>query len=221
MKSIIYTENLTKIYGKGEASVKALDNINISFERGKMTAIIGTSGSGKSTLLNIIGGLDTSADGKVYYENKNILTMKDYELAELRNTKIGYIFQFFKLIPELSAIENILLPSMIAKKKQDKYTIKKLIDKLEITDRLSHFPSQLSGGQQQRVAIARAIVNNPDVILCDEPTGALDKKTSIDIMNLFKSLNEEGKTIIMVTHNIEIANQCDKIIEISDGLIDK
>lgn len=221
MKSIIYTENLTKIYGKGEASVKALDNINISFERGKMTAIIGTSGSGKSTLLNIIGGLDTSADGKVYYENKNILTMKDYELAELRNTKIGYIFQFFKLIPELSAIENILLPSMIAKKKQDKYTIKKLTDKLEITDRLSHFPSQLSGGQQQRVAIARAIVNNPDVILCDEPTGALDKKTSIDIMNLFKSLNEEGKTIIMVTHNIEIANQCDKIIEISDGLIDK
>lgn len=219
MKDIIRTENLTKIYGKGDAVVKALDDVSVSFEAAKMTAIIGTSGSGKSTLLNLIGGLDTEASGSVYYNDSNILEMSDLKLAELRNTRIGYVFQFFKLIPELTAKENILLPSMIEGKKADKELVKKLTDKLEISDRLSHYPSQLSGGQQQRVAIARALVNDPDVILCDEPTGALDKETSVQIMELLRMFNQSGKTVIIVTHDMNISKQCDNVIEISDGKI--
>lgn len=219
MKDIIRTENLTKIYGKGDAVVKALDDVSVSFEAAKMTAIIGTSGSGKSTLLNLIGGLDTEASGSVYYNDSNILEMSDPKLAELRNTRIGYVFQFFKLIPELTAKENILLPSMIEGKKADKELVKKLTDKLEISDRLSHYPSQLSGGQQQRVAIARALVNDPDVILCDEPTGALDKETSAQIMELLRMFNQSGKTVIIVTHDMNISKQCDNVIEISDGKI--
>lgn len=219
MYTIIRTENLSKVYGEGDGKVKALDNVSVSFEKGQMTAIIGASGSGKTTLLNILGLLDTSIDGKVFYNDEDVMGCNDSKLAKLRNTKIGYVFQFFKLIPELSAKENILLPIMISGEKTDKVDLKSLTDSLGISDRLSHYPSQLSGGQQQRVAIARALINDPEIILCDEPTGALDTNSAADIMKLLHELNEKGKTVIIVTHDKGIAEQCSRVIEIVDGKV--
>ena len=182
-----------------------------------MVAVIGASGSGKSTLLHILGGLDTSAQGNVFYDNTDILKMNDIRLSEFRLKNIGFVFQFFNLIPELTAEENIKLPQMMCKKKP--VISKDLISTLGIENRLKHYPDELSGGQKQRVAIARALANNPKAIFADEPTGALDTKTSSEIMNLFKILNQKGKTIIIVTHDMEIAKQCGRIIEISDGKI--
>ncbi|MBR6984853.1 MAG: ABC transporter ATP-binding protein [Ruminococcus sp.] len=221
MCTIIRTENLSKVYGEGDGKVKALDNVSVSFEKGQMTAIIGASGSGKTTLLNILGLLDTSVDGKVFYNDEDVMGCNDSQLAKLRNTKIGYVFQFFKLIPELSAKENILLPIMISGEKTDKVDLKSLTDSLGISERLSHYPSQLSGGQQQRVAIARALINDPEIILCDEPTGALDTNSAADIMKLLHELNEKGKTVIIVTHDHGIAKQCSRVIEIVDGKVRK
>ncbi len=220
MEAIIRTENLSKTYGSGEAAVKALNDISISFEKGKMTAIIGASGSGKSTLLNIIGGLDTQAQGKVLLEDKELLKLNDKALAQLRAEKIGFVFQFFKLIPELTAKENILFPSMIINKKPDKEYISELSRRLGIDKRLKHYPSQLSGGQQQRTAIARALINDPDILLCDEPTGNLDEKSGKEVMELLEDLCKNfGKTIIIVTHDMQIAERCDRIITISDGRV--
>lgn len=220
METIIRTENLSKTYGSGEAAVKALKDVNISFEKGKMTAIIGASGSGKSTLLNIIGGLDTQAQGKVLLEDKELLKLNDKALAQLRAEKIGFVFQFFKLIPELTARENILFPSMIINKKPDKEYISELTLKLGIDKRLKHYPSQLSGGQQQRTAIARALINDPDILLCDEPTGNLDEQSGKEVMELLEDLcKNSGKTIIIVTHDMNIANRCDRIVEISYGKV--
>lgn len=218
METIIRTENLSKTYGSGEAAVKALNDVSISFEKGKMTAIIGTSGSGKSTLLNIIGGLDSQAQGKVLLENKDLLKLNDRALARLRAEKIGFVFQFFKLIPELTAKENILFPSMIINKKPDKEYISELSQRLGIDKRLKHYPSQLSGGQQQRAAIARALINDPEILLCDEPTGNLDEQSGREVMELLEELCKNfGKTIIIVTHDMNVADRCNNIIEISDG----
>lgn len=220
METIIRTENLSKTYGSGEATVKALKDVSISFEKGKMTAIIGASGSGKSTLLNIIGGLDTQAQGKVLLEDKNLLKINDKALAQLRAEKIGFVFQFFKLIPELTAKENILFPSMIINKKPDKEYVSELSRRLGIDKRLKHYPSQLSGGQQQRTAIARALINNPDILLCDEPTGNLDEQSGKEVMKLLEDLCRKfEKTIIIVTHDMQIAERCDRIITISDGRV--
>ncbi len=220
MDAIIKAENISKIYGKGETSVKALDDVTISFEKEKMTAIIGASGSGKSTLLNIIGGLDRQADGKVYIGEQEILKLGDKELAKLRAEKIGFVFQFFKLVPELTALENILFPSMIINKKPEKSYVDDLCKKLGIEKRVKHYPSQLSGGQQQRTAIARALINDPDILLCDEPTGNLDGKSGKEVMKLLERMcREMKKTIIIVTHDMNIAKQCDRIITISDGRI--
>lgn len=220
METIIRTENLSKTYGSGEAAVKALKDVSISFEKGKMTAIIGASGSGKSTLLNIIGGLDTQAQGKVLLEDKNLLKLNDKALAQLRAEKIGFVFQFFKLIPELTAKENILFPSMIINKKPDKEYVSELSRRLGIDKRLKHYPSQLSGGQQQRTAIARALINNPDILLCDEPTGNLDEQSGKEVMKLLEDLCRKfEKTIIIVTHDMQIAERCDRIITISDGRV--
>lgn len=218
MEAIIRTENLSKTYGSGEAAVKALNDVSISFEKGKMTAIIGASGSGKSTLLNIIGGLDTQAQGKVLIEDEELLKLNDKTLARLRAEKIGFVFQFFKLIPELTAKENILFPSMIINKKPDKEYVSELSRRLGIDKRLKHYPSQLSGGQQQRTAIARALINDPDILLCDEPTGNLDEQSGKEVMELLEDLCKKfGKTIIIVTHDMSVADRCDNIIEISDG----
>ena len=215
---MIKTENLTKTYGKGEGQVVALKGIDLTINGGEMVAIIGKSGSGKSTLLNLIGGLDVPTEGKIYYNNTEIGKMNDTELSKFRLNNVGFVFQFFDLIPELTAEENILLPSKLAKKKEN--SADSIYSALDISDRIKHYPAELSGGQQQRAAIARAMINSPDVLLCDEPTGNLDKRSGEEVMSLLKKLNsEQGKTVIIVTHDADIAEQCKRIIEISDGHI--
>ncbi len=213
---MIKTQNLTKTYGKGEGKVTALDGVDITIKDGEMVAIIGKSGSGKSTLLNLLGGLDKATEGKVFYNDKDLSTLNDTKLSEFRLKNIGFVFQFFDLIPELTAEENVMFPAKLAKKKETSEG--ELYSALDINDRVKHYPAELSGGQQQRAAIARALINDPDVILCDEPTGNLDKKSGEEVMNLLKKLNkEQNKTVIIVTHDSEIAAQCSRTIEISDG----
>ena len=213
---MIKTENLTRTYGKGDGKVTALAGVDITINDGEMVAIIGKSGSGKSTLLNLLGGLDKATEGKVFYDDKDLSTMNDSKLSEFRLKNIGFVFQFFDLIPELTAEENVMFPAKLAKKKETAEG--DLYSALDISDRVKHYPSELSGGQQQRAAIARALINDPDVILCDEPTGNLDKQSGEEVMELLKRLNKErGKTVIIVTHDRDIAAVCDRIIEISDG----
>lgn len=217
---MIRIENLSKTYGSGDTAVNALKGCNAEFESDKFIAITGTSGSGKSTLLHILGGLDTEAEGNVFYDETNIIKMNDVTLSEFRRKNIGFVFQFFNLIPELTAKENILVTLMIDKTKPDKKYFDELTASLGIADRLTHYPSQLSGGQQQRVAIARALINKPKVILCDEPTGNLDKKSGSEVLQLLRKLQSEyGQTIIMVTHDPDIASSADKMIRIEDGEI--
>ena len=220
MKELIKTENLSKTYGKDESIVYALKNANVSFYEGEVVAIIGTSGSGKSTLLHLLGGLDTATNGKVFYNDIDILSLNDENLSSFRRKNIGFVFQFFNLIPELTAYENIILPNMIDNRKIDEQYINNITNILNISNRLKHYPNQMSGGQQQRVAIARALANNPDILLCDEPTGNLDKKSSQEVINMLLLLRQNfNKTIIIVTHSIEIANQCDRTIQIYDGMV--
>lgn len=215
---MIKTQNLTKTYGKGEGKVTALAGVDITIKDGEMVAIIGKSGSGKSTLLNLLGGLDKATDGKVFYNDTDLGTLNDTRLSEFRLKNIGFVFQFFDLIPELTAEENVMFPAKLAKKKETAEG--ELYTALDINNRVKHYPSELSGGQQQRAAIARALINDPDVILCDEPTGNLDKASGEEVMSLLKKLNQEqNKTVIIVTHDSEIASQCERIIELSDGKI--
>lgn len=215
---MIKTENLSKIYGKGESSVTALCGANLTIEDGELCAIIGKSGSGKTTLLNLLGCLDTPTDGKAFYGDTEITSLDDGKAADFRLRHIGFVFQFFDLLPELTAAENILLPARLAKKSAENY--QEIVDSLGLSERINHYPSQLSGGQQQRVAIARAMINDPEVLLCDEPTGNLDEKSGKEVMDLLLKMNrEQNKTILIVTHNPEIAAQCSRTIEISDGKI--
>ncbi len=220
MSSVVAAKDLCKTYGTGENAVNALRDCSVQFEEKQFTAIIGTSGSGKSTLLHLLGGLDTASSGEVCYQEKNILSMKDTELSAFRRTHIGFVFQFFDLIPELTAKENILLPSMIDSKKPDMERFSQLTEKLGIAGRLTHYPSELSGGQQQRVAIARALIQKPQVLLCDEPTGNLDSASSQEVLSLLHQMQkEEGQTIIMVTHDPDIAAQADRVVRIEDGRV--
>lgn len=215
---MIKTENLCKTYGKGEGSVAALKNASLTIENGELVAIIGKSGSGKTTLLNLLGCLDTATEGKAFYNDTEITSLDQSKAADFRLRHIGFVFQFFDLLPELTAAENILLPARLAKKNSEKY--REIVDGLGLSERVNHYPSQLSGGQQQRVAIARAMINDPEVLLCDEPTGNLDEKSGKEVMELLLKMNrEQNKTILIVTHNPEIAAQCGRIIEISDGMI--
>ena len=215
---MIKTEALQKIYGTGDGSVAALKDVSITVNSGELVAIMGKSGSGKTTLLNMLGCLDTATGGKVYYNDTDVTSFNDSSAADFRLKHIGFVFQFFDLLPELTAAENILLPARLAKRSADNY--KEIVDGLGLTERVNHYPSQLSGGQQQRVAIARAMINDPEVLLCDEPTGNLDENSGREVMDLLLKMNrEQGKTILIVTHNPEIAAQCGRIIEISDGAI--
>ena len=215
---MIKTEALQKIYGIGDGSVAALKNVSITVNSGELVAIMGKSGSGKTTLLNMLGCLDTATGGKVFYNDTDISAFGDSSAADFRLKHIGFVFQFFDLLPELTAAENILLPARLAKRSADNY--KEIVDGLGLSERVNHYPSQLSGGQQQRVAIARAMINDPEVLLCDEPTGNLDENSGREVMDLLLKMNrEQGKTILIVTHNPEIAAQCGRTIEISDGAI--
>ena len=217
---MIVAENLCKTYGTGEGAVNALCNVDLTIEDGEFVAIVGKSGSGKSTLLNLLGGLDSATSGRVLYNDVDITKLGEPALADFRLHKIGFVFQFYDLLPELTAEENIMLPAQLAKNKSA--DISALVERLGLTDRMKHYPSQLSGGQQQRAAIARALINNPDVLLCDEPTGNLDQKTGDDVMELLLQLNKtEKRTIVIVTHNPEIAARCERTIEISDGVLVK
>lgn len=213
---MIKTENLCKTYGTGDGSVAALKNVSIDIESGELTAIIGKSGSGKTTFLNIIGCLDRATSGSAIIDGVDVTSLSDSRGAEFRLNHIGFVFQFFDLLPELTAAENILLPARLAKKKAEGYL--ETVERLGISDRINHYPSQLSGGQQQRVAIARALINDPEIILCDEPTGNLDEQSGREVMELLVRLNrEQGKTVLIVTHDPEIAARCDRTVEIKDG----
>lgn len=217
---ILRVENLTKIYGKDDNKVVALDNVSFSVEKGEFVAIVGASGSGKSTLLHIIGGVDRPTSGKVYIDEKDIFDLNDDELAIFRRRQVGLIYQFYNLIPILNVAENISLPLSLDNRKVDENDLNKMLKLLGLENRREHLPNELSGGQQQRTSIGRALITNPSIILADEPTGNLDTKASEEIVSLLKKSNKElNQTIIMITHNMEIAKSADRIIKIADGKI--
>lgn len=219
---ILRVENLTKTYGKGESEVKAVDNVSFSVEKGEFVAIVGSSGSGKSTLLHLLGGVDRPTSGKVFVDGKDIYTLNDDNLAIFRRRQVGIIYQFYNLIPILNVEENITLPCDLDGNKVDEKRLNDLLTSLGLENRKKYLPNQLSGGQQQRVSIGRALINNPAIILADEPTGNLDSKSSEEIVELLKMTNKKYKqTIIMITHNLEIANEADRILTIEDGKIIK
>lgn len=213
-------ENLSKVYGKGENQVIALDRVSLTIEKGEFTAIIGSSGSGKSTLLHIIGGVDVPTGGKVYLDGQDVYAQSNEKLAVFRRRQVGLIYQFHNLIPTLNVVENITLPILMDKRKVNRERLNDLLDLLGLQDRKDHLPNQLSGGQQQRVSIGRALMNAPQVCLADEPTGSLDSRNGQEIINLLKLSNRKyGQTLILVTHDENIALQADRIISISDGKV--
>ena len=218
--TLIEVKNLNKIYGSGEAEVKALKNINLNIEQGEFVAIVGQSGSGKSTLLHLIGGGDISSSGEVIIDGKNIYKLKEKELSILRRRKLGLIFQFFNLIPVLTAQENIEMPVLLDNEKIDKKYMNELLRILGLEERKNNYPSQLSGGQQQRASIGRALANKPSIILADEPTGNLDSKNSKEVLELLKYCAKKyNQTLILITHDINIAKSADRVITIEDGEI--
>ena len=217
---ILRIENLSKIYGEGENQVKALDNVSFSVPKGQFVAIIGPSGSGKSTLLHILGGVDRPTSGKVYLDGQDVYAQNEDQLAIFRRRQVGLIYQFYNLIPVLNVTENITLPVLMDGKKVDKSYLDELVGLLSLKGREKHLPNELSGGQQQRVSIGRALINNPAVMLADEPTGNLDSKNSHEILELLKlSHKKYGQTLIVITHDSNIALQADRIITINDGKI--
>ncbi len=217
---ILKIENLSKIYGEGENQVRALDDVSFSVPKGQFVAIIGPSGSGKSTLLHILGGVDRPTRGKVYLDGQDVYAQNEDQLAIFRRRQVGLIYQFYNLIPVLNVTENITLPLLMDGKKVDKKYLEELTALLSLTGREKHLPNELSGGQQQRVSIGRALINNPAVMLADEPTGNLDSKNSHEIVELLKLSNKKySQTLIVITHDESIALQADRIISINDGKI--
>lgn len=217
---ILKVQDLTKIYGKRDNKVVALDHVSLTVEKGEFVAIVGASGSGKSTLLHIIGGVDRPTSGKVFVDGQDIFKLNSDKLAIFRRRQVGIIYQFYNLIPILNVTENITLPLDLDNRKPNEEELSSLIDRLGLTNRRNHLPNELSGGQEQRVAIARALITKPALILADEPTGNLDSKASDEIVALLKETNKKmNQTIIMITHNMEIAKEADRIIKIEDGKI--
>ncbi|NLN24288.1 MAG: ABC transporter ATP-binding protein [Bacteroidetes bacterium] len=222
MKPVIKIRNITRNFPLGNDVVKVLKGIDLDIERGEYVALMGPSGSGKSTLMNLLGCLDTPTSGVYELNGKNVSNMTDDELAEIRNKEIGFVFQTFNLLPRTTALENVALPMIYAgySKKDRLERAKEVLMSVGLGDRMDHKPNQLSGGQRQRVAVGRALVNNPSIILADEPTGNLDSKTSVEIMNLFNKIHAAGNTVIFVTHEEEIAENAHRIIRLRDGMIE-
>ncbi len=218
MQNLIKLENICKFYGN---TVEVLKNINLTVKKGELLAIIGSSGSGKSTLMNILGCLDTPTSGEYYLDGEDVSTLSENELSQIRSKKIGFVFQSFNLIPDLTALENVELPLLYKgfSKEKRKAVATDILNKMGLESRLNHKPSEMSGGQQQRVAIARAVVGDPPIILADEPTGNLDSQTGKEVMELLLRLNREGKTVIIITHDSKIANQAKRVVKILDGQI--
>lgn len=217
---IVKMENVTKIYGSGDTRVWALDDVNLTVQKGEILAVVGASGSGKSTLLHVMGGVDTVTSGKVIVDDRDITTLKDDEMSVFRRRKIGFVFQSYHLIPVLTVEENIQMPILLDHKKPDKEYIDHIIELLGLKDRRKHLSNQLSGGQQQRTAIARALANRPSLILADEPTGALDSVNGNEVMTLLSdSVKKLKQTLVLITHNIDLAREADRIIRIADGKI--
>ena len=222
-KTIIELEKVKKHYIMGESIVRALDGVDVKINQGDFVVIIGPSGSGKSTMMNMVGALDLPSEGNIYLEDENIASLSESDLAQIRGKKIGFVFQTFNLIPTLTTIENIALPMMFQEvdKEEKMERAEKILDSVKLTPRRKHLPNELSGGERQRVAIGRALANDPDVILADEPTGNLDTKTGTEIMKLFTDLNKAGKTIILVTHNLDLTKYANKVLKIRDGKIEE
>lgn len=221
MKTIIRLEHISKTYGSGDTEVHALNDVNLTIDEGEYCAIMGPSGSGKSTAMNVIGCLDRPSDGSYYLDGLDVAHVPDSELAQIRNRKLGFVFQQFHLLPQLSAMENVMLPMVYAgvptKERQERAA--EALTRVGLANRLNNKPTQLSGGQQQRVAIARAIVNRPVLLLADEPTGALDSHTTQEVLNIFTELNDSGITVVMVTHEPEVARQTKRIVWFRDGQV--
>jgi len=221
--NIIQLKNVHKDYKMGESIVSAVEAINLDIKKGEFIAIVGPSGSGKSTMMNLVGALDLASEGDIFLDSQNIEHLEESELAQIRGRKIGFVFQTFNLIPTLTALENVMLPMMfqdITREKRKERALD-LLKQVNLSHRLNHLPSELSGGERQRVAIARALANNPEVILADEPTGNLDSKTGKEIIQMLLNLNKQGKTIILVTHNLELAKMAKRTIKLKDGRIEK
>ena len=218
--ALIEVKNLCKVYGSGETKVEALKNINLNIEQGEFVAIVGPSGSGKSTLLHLLGGVDKPSSGEVIIKGESIYKLKEKELSILRRRKLGFVFQFFNLIPVLTAEENIEMPVLLDGNKIDKKYMNELLKLLGLEERRNHHPSELSGGQQQRVSIGRALANKPSIILADEPTGNLDSKNSKEVLELLKYCSKKyNQTLILITHDVNIAKSADRVVTIEDGQI--
>ncbi|QNK42092.1 ABC transporter ATP-binding protein [Caproicibacter fermentans] len=217
---ILKVENLCKTYGKGETQVNALNDVSFTMEKGEFAAVVGESGSGKTTLLNCIGGLDDPTSGKVLLEGKDLFSMQEEERTVFRRRNIGFVFQFFQLIPELTVEQNIIFPILLDYQKPDPDSVNEILQVLGLTERRHHLPSQLSGGQQQRVAIGRALITRPMLILADEPTGNLDSKNSQDVIDLLVNASRHyQQTILMITHNVGLTSSADRVLRVSDGVL--
>ena len=216
---LLRVEHLSKIYGAGENQVKALDDVSLSVEKGEFVAIVGASGSGKSTLLHLLGGVDRPTSGKVYINGTDIFAMNDDELAIFRRRQVGIIYQFYNLIPILNVEENMAIPMELDGRKVEKAQMDDMLLRLGLTERRTHLPNELSGGQQQRTSIGRALITRPSIVLADEPTGNLDSHSGKEVMKILHELNDEGRTIILITHDNEIAEEGTRVVRISDGKI--
>jgi putative ABC transport system ATP-binding protein len=216
---IIHTEHLVRLYKVGDSIVHALDDVSLDIDEGEMVAVMGPSGSGKSTLMNMLGCLDRPTSGKYYLAGEDVSRLADDRLAEIRNRKIGFVFQLFSLIPRTTALENVELPLLYSGRVSAAREAREALGQIGLADRMYHEPNQLSGGQRQRVAIARALITNPSIILADEPTGNLDTRTSHEVLGLFEELNDKGLTMIIVTHDQDVASSCKRVIKLLDGKV--